>query len=277
VDYRSKFIVEPGAKVDLADFDPGFKSKHDFKKEALPELQACVAQLDELQYRLWAEHKRSLLIVLQGLDASGKDGAIRHVIAGMNPQGCRVTSFKQPTRQELDHDFLWRVHPHVPARGEVAVFNRSHYEDVLVVRVHDLVPKKVWSRRYDLINGFEQDLRVENDTTILKFFLHISRGEQLVRFAQRLEDPLRQWKISESDYREREHWDDYIDAYEDVLRKTSTGHAPWFVIPSDHKWFRNLAIAHILVETMQAMKMQLPRPTVDLDEMRKHFHQALRG
>src|SRR5262249_40020547 len=161
--------------------------------------------------------KHALLIVLQGLDGAGKDGTIRHIMAGMNPQTCRVTSFKQPTPEELEHDFLWRVHPHAPRRGDVAIFNRSHYEDVLVVRVHELVPKKVWSRRYDSINAFEQNLCLENDTTLLKFFLHISKEEQLARFAERLKDPLRQWKISDSDYRERERWDDYSAAYEDVL------------------------------------------------------------
>jgi PPK2 family polyphosphate:nucleotide phosphotransferase len=274
VDYRKTFLVEPGARVRLADFDPGFKSKHSPKKEALPEMQACIRRLDELQHAMWAEHQHSLLIVLQGLDAAGKDGTVRHVLSGMNPQACRVTSFKAPTEEELDHDFLWRVRRHAPGRGTVAVFNRSHYEDVLVVRVHELVPRHVWSKRYDLINEFEKTLHVDNDTTIVKFFLHISKEEQLTRFERRLEDPLRQWKISESDYRERERWDDYTEAYEDVLRKTSTEHGPWFVIPSNHKWFRNLAISQILVETLQDLDMQLPRSKVDLEEIRRKFHEA---
>jgi PPK2 family polyphosphate:nucleotide phosphotransferase len=274
VDYRERFLVEPGAKVKLDDLDPELKSKHEAKEEALTEIQQCVRQLDDLQYQLWAEHEHSLLIVLQGLDAAGKDGTVRHVLGGMNPEGCRVTSFKTPTREELDHDFLWRVHPHAPGRGMVAVFNRSHYEDVLIARVHELVPRQVWSRRYDLINAFEETLYIENDTTIVKFFLHISKEEQLARFARRLEDPLRQWKISESDYRERELWDEYTVAFEDVLAKTSTEHAPWFIIPSNHKWFRNLAISQILVETLQAMKLRLPGPKVDLAKIRQAFHQA---
>lgn len=274
MDYRSKFLIEPGAKVKLAHFDPAFKAKHASKDEAATEMQASVAELDQLQYKMAAERKHSLLIVLQGLDGAGKDGTIRHIMTGMNPQGCRVTSFKQPTPQEMEHDFLWRVHPHAPGRGDVAIFNRSHYEDVLVVRVHELVPEKEWSRRYDSINAFEQNLRQQNGTTILKFFLHISKEEQLARFAQRLEDPLRQWKISASDYAERERWDDYTAAYEDALSKTSTAHAPWFVIPSNHKWFRDLAIVHILVETMRDLGFQVPRPTVDLAKIRKQYHHA---
>jgi PPK2 family polyphosphate:nucleotide phosphotransferase len=276
MDYRGKLLVEPGASVKLADFDPGFKSKHGSKDEAMKEMQISLAELDELQYKMASERIHSLLIVLQGLDGAGKDGTIRHLMTGMNPQDCRVTSFKAPTQEELEHDFLWRVHAHAPRRGEVAIFNRSHYEDVLVVRVHELVPQKVWSRRYDSINAFEEDLRLQNGTTVLKFFLHVSKEEQLARFAQRLEDPLRQWKISESDYNERKRWDDYTAAYEDVLSKTSTAHAPWFVIPSNHKWFRNLAIAHILVQTMRSLSFQLPQPTVDLGKIRKQFHQAER-
>lgn len=274
MDYRKTFLVEPGAKVKLADFDPGLTPKHEHKKAALDEVSRCLQTLDQLQLTLYAEHKHALLIVLQGLDAAGKDGTVRHVLTGMNPEGCRVTNFKQPTQQERDHDFLWRVHPHTPARGEVAIFNRSHYEDVLVVRVHDLVPRSVWSKRFDLINDFERNLYVENDTTIVKFFLHISKEEQLARFAKRLDDPQRQWKISEGDYREREYWDAYMAAFEDVLHKTSTAHAPWFVIPSNHKWFRNLAISRILVETLEAMRIELPKPTVDLDLIRRKFHQA---
>jgi PPK2 family polyphosphate:nucleotide phosphotransferase len=277
VDYLKKFLVEPGARVRLDDFDPGFKVRLDPKKEALPELEACVRQLQKLQYEMYAEHRHALLIVLQGLDASGKDGVIRHVITAFNPQGCRVTSFKQPTRVELDHDFLWRVHPHTPGRGDVVVFNRSHYEDVLVARVHRLVPKSVWSRRYDLINDFEETLHDENETTIVKLFLHISKEEQLLRFAKRLDDPERQWKISESDYDQRQHWDEYTSAYEDMLSKTSTGHAPWFVVPSDRKWFRNLAVAHILSETLQSLDIQLPACTVDLQQIRKRFHRELRS
>jgi PPK2 family polyphosphate:nucleotide phosphotransferase len=212
--------------------------------------------------------------VLQGLDAGGKDAVVRHVLTGMNPSGCVSVNFKQPTAEDLAHDFLWRVHPHVPGKGSVAIFNRSHYEDALVARVHNLVPEKVWSKRYDQINDFEQLISTENNTTILKFFLHISKDEQLSRFKKRLDDPARQWKISESDYKERDYWGDYIEAFEDVLTKTSTKHAPWFIIPSDHKWFRNLSISQIIAQTMEEMDMQFPKPTVNLGEIRRKYHQA---
>jgi PPK2 family polyphosphate:nucleotide phosphotransferase len=230
--------------------------------------------MQELQYLMYAENKHSLLIVLQGLDAGGKDGVVRHVLTGMNPSGCVSVNFKQPTAEDLAHDFLWRVHPHVPAKGSVAIFNRSHYEDVLVARVHGLVPEEVWSKRYDQINDFEQLIFTENNTTILKFFLHISKDEQLARFKKRLDDPARQWKISESDYKERGFWDDYIEAFGDVLTKTSTERAPWFIIPANHKWFRDLSISQIITRTMEEMNMQFPKPTVNLAEIRRKYHHA---
>jgi PPK2 family polyphosphate:nucleotide phosphotransferase len=275
--YRKKLIVKPDSKIRLKHFDPGYHGKHGSHKSALPEIQENLQKMEELQYRMYAENKHSLLIVLEGLDAAGKDGAVRHVLTGMNPSGCVSVNFKQPTKEELTHDFLWRVHPHVPAKGSVAIFNRSHYEDVLVARVHDLVPEKVWSKRYDQINDFERLIVTENNTTILKFFLHISKGEQLARFKKRLDDPTRQWKISGSDYKEREFWGDYTRAFEDVLTKTSTEHAPWFVIPSNHKWFRDLAISQIIVRQMEDMDMQLPKPTVNLAEIRREYHQARDG
>jgi PPK2 family polyphosphate:nucleotide phosphotransferase len=272
--FIKKLIVEPGSRVKLRDIDPDYHGKHESQDEALPELQAHLRKMDELQYRMYAEKKHSLLIVLQGLDAGGKDGVVRHVITGMNPAGCKVIGFKQPTADDLAHDFLWRVHPHVPARGNVAIFNRSHYEDVLVVRVHKLVPEKQWARRYDLINEFERLLAVENGTTILKFFLYISREEQLSRFKRRLDDPTRQWKISDADYGERDYWDDYIAAFEDMLRKTSTDHAPWFVIPSNHKWFRDLAISQIITRRLEDLDMKLPKPSVDLADIARRYHAA---
>jgi PPK2 family polyphosphate:nucleotide phosphotransferase len=275
--YRKKLIVEPGSKIRLKHFDPGYHGEHESHKSALSEIQKNLQKMEELQYRMYAENKHSLLIVLQGLDAAGKDGVVRHVLTGMNPSGCVSVNFKQPTKEELAHDFLWRVHPHVPAKGSVAIFNRSHYEDVLVVRVHGLAPEKVWSKRYDQINEFERLITTENNTTILKFFLHISKDEQLARFKKRLDDPKRQWKISDSDYKEREYWGDYVNAFEDVLTKTSTEHAPWFIIPSNHKWFRDLAISQILVQQMEGMDMQLPKPTVNLAEIRREYHQAENG
>jgi len=272
--YRKKLVVRPGSKIRLKHFDPGYHGKHESHKAALPEIQENLQKMEGLQYRMYAENKHSLLIVLQGLDAAGKDGVVRHVLTGMNPSGSVSVNFKQPTAKELAHDFLWRVHPYVPAKGSVAIFNRSHYEDVLVARVHDLVPEKVWSKRYDQINDFEQLIAMENNTTILKFFLHISKYEQLARFKKRLDDPARQWKISDSDYKERDYWGDYTKAFEDVLDRTSTEHAPWFIIPSNHKWFRDLAISQIIVRQMGDMEMQLPKPTVNLAEIRREYHQA---
>jgi PPK2 family polyphosphate:nucleotide phosphotransferase len=272
--YLKKLIVKPGSKIRLKHFDPGYHGKHESRKAALPEIQDNLEKMDELQYRMYAENKHSLLIVLQGLDAAGKDGVVRHVLSGMNPSGCVAVNFKQPTKEELAHDFLWRVHPHVPAKGSVAIFNRSHYEDVLVARVHDLVPEKVWSKRYDQINDFERLIATENNTTILKFFLHISKEEQLARFAKRLDYPARQWKISGSDYKERDYWGDYTKAFEDVLTRTSTEQAPWFIIPSNHKWFRDLAVSQIIVRQMEDMNMQIPKPTVNLGEIRREYHQA---
>lgn len=273
MDYRKKLIVEPGSKVRLDTIDAGFHGKHETREAALEELQNQVAKLTRLQYLLYAEKRRALLIVLQGIDAAGKDGTCWHVMSAMNPQGTTVTGFKQPTEEERGHDFLWRVHRHAPALGQVAVFNRSHYEDVLVVRVHDLVPEKVWSQRFDRINDFER-LLADHGTTIIKLFLYISPEEQLERFKQRLEDPNRQWKISDSDYKEREFWDRYIRAYEDMLEKCSTRHAPWYVIPSNHKWFRNLAVSHIIAETLEDLGMKTPEPTVDLDLIRRQHHAA---
>jgi len=275
--YWKKLIVKPGSKIRLKHFDPGYHGKHESHKLALAEIQDNLQKMDRLQYLMYAENKHSLLIVLQGLDAAGKDGVVRHVLTGMNPEGCISSNFKEPTKEELAHDFLWRVHPHVPAKGSVAIFNRSHYEDVLVVRVHGLAPKKDWSKRYDQINDFERLITTENGTTILKFFLHISKEEQLARFKKRLDDPERQWKISDSDYKERDYWGDYIEAFEEVFDKTSTGHAPWFIIPSNHKWFRDLAISQIIVRQMEEMDMHVPKPTVDLGEIRRAYHQAKDG
>jgi PPK2 family polyphosphate:nucleotide phosphotransferase len=210
------------------------------------------------------------------MDTGGKDGTINHILGAMNPQGCRVVGFKQPSAEEGAHDFLWRIHRAAPARGRVTIFNRSHYEDVLVVRVHDLVPEAVWSRRYDEINAFEKELAAAG-THILKFYLHISKKEQLQRFKARLDDPAKQWKISESDYKERKFWDDYVKAYEVALSSCSTRHAPWFVIPSDHKWFRNLAIARVVVEYMEGLNLQFPRPSVNLAHIRREYHSARRA
>ncbi len=274
VNYREKFLINPGDKVNLKNFDPGFADKHEDKKSARKKIRKLQKRMDELQFQLFAEQKRSLLIILQARDAGGKDGVIRHVIGSLNPQGCRVVGFKEPSMEELAHNFLWRIQNKTPKYGEVVVFNRSHYEDVLIVRVHELVPKGVWSKRYGQINDFER-LLVANGTHILKFFLHISKEEQLHRFEQRLDDTAKHWKISEADYSERKLWSDYEVAYEDAISRCNTNDTPWFVIPSNHKWFRNLAISKIIVETMENLGIKLPEPTVNIDDIRRKYHTAV--
>ena len=265
--FSKDLLVTPGKKVKLGKWDPddtlGWEKGH----KTTDVLDKACERLDKLQYLLYAEHKRALLIVLQGLDAAGKDGTIRHVMSGVNPQGCTVTPFKTPSAEEMQHDFLWRIHKAVPEYGDIGIFNRSHYEDVLIVRVHNLVPKDVWSSRYDQINEFEELLH-DNNVKVVKFFLHISKDEQKKRFEQRIDDPDRRWKISEGDFAERKFWDDYTQAYEAALTKCSTKHSPWYVIPSNKKWFRNLAVSHIIVETLEEMHMKFPAPTVDVKKLK---------
>ena len=273
MDYRKKFSVESGHKVHPAKVDPAYSGEHESHHKALPEIRAVVARMDKLQYLLYADGNQSLLIVLQALDAGGKDGVVRHLFTGMNPQGASVACFKQPSRLEAAHDFLWRAHLHAPGKGEIVIFNRSHYEDVLVVRVHRLVPRSVWSKRFALINDFENMLH-RNGTRVLKFYLHISPEEQLARFKQRLDDPARHWKISETDYTERELWPAYVKAFEEAMERTSTKHAPWYVIPANHKWFRDLAISHIIASTMEEMGLKLPPAQVDIDDIRRKYHAA---
>jgi PPK2 family polyphosphate:nucleotide phosphotransferase len=276
MDYRKKLVVEPGGKVRLDRIDPAFTEKHGSRERAAPEIERNVERMGKLQYLLYADGRQSLLIVLQALDAGGKDGVVRHLFSGMNPQGTIAVGFKQPTPIEAAHDFLWRAHARAPARGEVVIFNRSHYEDVLVVRVHGLVPEAVWSKRYELINDFERTL-ASSGTRILKFYLHISPEEQLARFKARLDDPARNWKISESDYSERRLWPKYIAAFEEAMERTSTRHAPWFVIPANHKWFRDLAISTIVADELDDMGLKLPPTRVDLDEIRRKYHAAARA
>src|SRR5271157_3428215 len=275
MDYREEFRVEPDAKVKLKKLDPAYTGKHAWPDEAKKETEAYAQKLFKQQALLYAEHEHSILVVLQALDAGGKDGTIKHVFSALNPQGAHVAAFKQPTPAELAHDFLWRVHPHAPGRGEIVIFNRSHYEDVLVTRVHKLVDKATWTDRYQRIRDFEA-LLVENKTTVLKFFLHISKEEQLARFAQRLDDPARNWKISEADYSEREFWDDYVKAFEDAIHATSTPDAPWYVIPSNHKWFRNLAVSQIISDAMEELNLAFPPPSVNLADIRRKYHAAVK-
>ena len=259
---RSALRVHPGTRVKLAKVDPNATHGHS-KESAAAELEKGLARLTDLQDRIWAEGKRRVLVVLQGIDAAGKDGTLRHVMGAFNPQGCPVTGFKVPSADELAHDYLWRVHRRVPGSGEIGIFNRSHYEDVLVVRVHDIVPKSIWSRRYDQINAFER-LLADAGTTIVKFFLYIDRDEQRKRFQSRLDDPTKHWKFRLGDLEERKRWDDYIAAYEDVLSRCSTAEAPWYIIPANRNWFRNLAVADILADTLDELDPRYPEPTEDL-------------
>jgi len=267
VSLRKQCLVEPGTTVRLSRIDPddtdGFKDKQAAEKA----LSKNIARLQKLQYLLYAENRRALLIVLQAMDAGGKDGTIRHVMGGLNPQGCSVTSFKAPTEEEREHGFLWRIHKQVPARGDIGIFNRSHYEDVLVARVRKLVPRSVWEKRYDQINAFEKTL-AGNDVVILKFMLHISKDEQRRRLEERIENPRKRWKIAPSDFEDRKLWDEYQKAYEAALSRCNHAWAPWFVIPANRKWFRNLAVSEIIVDTLQSLDMKLPRPKVDFSKLR---------
>ena len=257
----------PGEHVLLDQHDPDATGPYSHRRDAQADLDDARARLDRLQGLLWAEHRRSLLVVFQALDTGGKDGVIRNVFSGVNPQGCRVASFKEPSTEELDHDFLWRVHQRVPGRGQIGVFNRSHYEDVLVVRVHDLVPPTVWRARYGLINDFEH-LLSSTGTTILKFYLHISKDEQRERFEKRLEDPSKTWKFSAADVREREYWDAYTLAYQEALTRCSTDEAPWFVVPADKKWYRDVVVATIVADTLERLDPQPPAPDPALSSIK---------
>jgi PPK2 family polyphosphate:nucleotide phosphotransferase len=255
------YRIEPGESFSLADHDPS-DTGSDTDADELPEL---VERIADLQARLYAEEQRALLVVLQGIDAAGKDSTVAHVFRGTNPQGVRVLTFKEPSNEELAHDFLWRYHQHTPGYGMIHVFNRSHYEDVLVVRVKDLVEEERWRSRYDSINDFERMLARER-TTILKFFLHISKDAQLERFQERLEREDKHYKFSANDVRERRNWDAYQQAYEDALNATSTEWAPWHIVPSDHKWYRKLAVARIVLQTLERMDPRWPPPEEDLEK-----------
>jgi PPK2 family polyphosphate:nucleotide phosphotransferase len=260
-----EYQVKPGVNLKLEDRDPNDTgSFQGNKQQAKLETGKLNKRLQDLQEVLYAGHTHKVLVVLQGMDTSGKDGTIRHVFGGVNPQGVRVANFKQPSQEELDHDFLWRIHKQVPALGELVIFNRSQYEDVLIVRVHDLVPHQVWKKRYDLINDFEKML-VTTGTTILKFYLHIDRDEQKKRLQARLDQPDKHWKFRLGDLEERKLWKDYTQAYEDVLNLTSTQAAPWFVVPANHKWYRDWVIAKTLVDTLDGLDMKVPEPSENLE------------
>jgi len=259
------FALKPGNKVKLKEFDPDFHESYN-KESAIAEADSLQEKMWDLQEKLYAQSTQSLLIVFQAMDTGGKDGAIKKVFEGINPQGVRVTAFKAPTLVELNHDFLWRVHPHAPPKGYIGIFNRSHYEDVLVVRVNNLVPRKIWEKRYDHINNFER-LLADNGTRIVKFFLHISKDKQKKRLQARLDNPDKNWKFSTGDLPVREQWDDYMAAYEAALTRCNTDYAPWYVVPANRKWYRDLFITRVIAETLEDMKPVFPPPEVGLDKV----------
>ena len=265
-DYPS-YRVEPGEVVSLAAIDPDETEHYRKKKEVTRELEKQRRRIQGLQARLYAENERGLLIVLQAMDTGGKDGTIKHVFDGINPQGCRVSSFKTPSAEEANHDFLWRYHKSAPAKGRIGIFNRSHYEEVLIVRVKNMVPEDIWRQRYDQINAFERNLSL-NGITVLKFFLHISREEQKRRLRSRLDNPDKRWKFSSADIKERAFWDDYQQAFEDVLSNCSTEHAPWYVVPANKKWYRNLVVARTIADTLEAMDPHYPPAEEGLDKVK---------
>ncbi|HQV12058.1 MAG TPA: polyphosphate kinase 2 family protein [Nitrospira sp.] len=256
-----RYRIKPGCRPSLTRFDPddtGACKKNDAgKAKAKIATAEHIAKLDQLQERLYANRTRALLIILQGMDTSGKDGTIKHVMSGVNPQGCRVASFKAPSEKELEQDFLWRIHQEVPPKGYIGIFNRSQYEDVLITRVHGVVSKKVVRQRFNQIKEFEE-LLVENGTAVIKLFLHISKDEQKERLIERIRDPEKRWKFSEGDVEERKLWDDYMTAFEDVMAATSTECAPWYIVPANHKWYRNLVVAELVVQALAAMKLSIP-------------------
>ncbi|MBN2571675.1 MAG: polyphosphate kinase 2 family protein [Ignavibacteriales bacterium] len=259
-----KYLVKPKNKINLSQIDPNDTSTFDGDKNSaknkLKELNNKIARLQEI---LFAQNKHKLLVILQAMDTAGKDGVIKDVFEGVNPQGVKVANFKRPTEEELSHDYLWRVHKQTPGKGEIVIFNRSHYEDVLVVRVHNLASKEKWEKRYQHINEFEK-LLTDEGTTIVKFFLHIDKHEQKERLQSRLDDTTKHWKFNLGDLKERELWDEYMKAYEDALNKTSTDFAPWYVIPSNKKWYRNLIVAEIIVDALTKMKLEYPKSEEDL-------------
>jgi PPK2 family polyphosphate:nucleotide phosphotransferase len=263
-----QFRVAPGTKVELSKWPTnttsGFEGGKAASADVLSELNA---RLGELQQMLYAEGRHKVLVVLQGMDTSGKDGTIKHVFRTINPLGVKVANFKRPNDVELAHDYLWRIHEHTPRAGRIVIFNRSHYEDVLVVRVHDVVPEQVWRQRYEHIRGFESMLADEG-TVVVKFFLHISKDEQRERLQERLDNPAKHWKFEHGDISERAHWDDYTAAYQDAIAETSTEKAPWYVVPSDRKWYRNLVVSQVLINALQDLDMQYPEPIDGIEDIR---------
>jgi PPK2 family polyphosphate:nucleotide phosphotransferase len=261
-----RHLIEPGKGFRLKDIDPDDSGPYKNREDAAADMERNRQRLIDLQELLYAEGKHSLLIILQAMDGGGKDGAIEHVMRGVNPQGCGVTSFKAPSAEELAHDFLWRIHKAAPARGMIGIFNRSHYEDVLIVRVEEIVPRAVWEKRYDQIKAFEQILAA-NGTTILKFLLYISKEEQKERLQARLDEPNKRWKFNPTDLQTRAKWDQYMAAYEDAVTRCATPWAPWYVVPANHKWYRDVVLTQVIVETLEKLEMHFPQPAEGLDRI----------
>ena len=263
---ESPYLVVPGSKYKLSDQSTDETGKFKSKEDAAPATKKNLERLAELQELLYAEAKHAILVVFQAMDTGGKDGAIEFVFSGLDPQGCSVTAFKSPTPIELAHDYLWRVHSAAPPKGMIGIFNRSHYESLLIERVKELVPEKVWSKRYDHVNAFEKMLADEG-TTIIKFFLHISKDEQKRRLEARLNEPHKQWKFNPGDLAERKLWDEYMEAYEDAIKRCSQKHAPWYVVPADRKWYRNWVLSDVLVRTLEKLDMKYPKPAPGLEKI----------
>ena len=281
-----EFLIKPGTEVNLSEFDSSYTGDFKSKDEAKELLRKNIKKMQKLQVKLYAENKYSVLIIFQAMDAAGKDGTIKHVMSGLNPQGTQVFSFKQPSLEELDHGFLWRINKALPERGRIGIFNRSHYEEVLVVRVHnflknqkipeELITNNIWKNRYKEINDFERYL-YENGTVILKFFLHVSKEEQKNRFIKRIDRKSKNWKFSSADIEERKYWDDYMKYYEEAISSTSKNHSPWYVIPADKKWFMRLAVSSIIVESLSKLNLSFPKLTVEQMEKLQEYKIKLEG
>ena len=265
-DITNKLMVTEGKKINLQKLSPDYDFSINEKKAEYVLKQNLKKRMSDLQYRLYAERKKALLIVFQGIDTSGKDSTIRHVISAFNPQSCTVKAFKEPTTEDLSHDFLWRIHKSAPAKGEIVIFNRSHYEDIIQPRVHKTIHKSIWSQRYEHINAFEKCLS-DSNIKIIKFFLHISKEEQRKRLEERLNDPSKHWKVSERDMEDRKFWSSYTVAYQDIIKRCSNTWAPWYIIPANKKWFRNLAVGLIIVDTIERMKPKFPKPAINLSKI----------
>jgi PPK2 family polyphosphate:nucleotide phosphotransferase len=265
-DIINKLMVAEGKKINLQKLDPDYDFSINEKKAEYLLEQNLKKRMSDLQYRLYAERKKALLIVFQGIDTSGKDSTIRHVISAFNPQSCTVKAFKEPTIEDLSHDFLWRIHKSAPAKGEIVIFNRSHYEDIIQPRIHKTIHKSIWSQRYEHINAFEKCLS-DSNIKIIKFFLHISKEEQRKRLEERLNDPSKHWKVSERDLEDRKFWSSYTVTYQDIIKRCSNTWAPWYIIPANKKWFRNLAVGLIIVDTIERMKPKFPKPAINLSKI----------